>query len=190
MVVVLRAADIQVDEYPAHSPIHLKNVAAKGLPLALNIDALPIDAQVGPLWFSCLLSGMTDRLFAFVKRLYSTHDPRQLQAQRNGSRMQACLAHIDALLLSQELALRDILNHPAHGVFNTAKVHSIAQRVASSALEASNLVLRTLRELYHDEIDPVARQVQAITADYYLADLGMRPALFPDSLAAKEQING
>lgn len=195
VVLAIREEDVQglvplqIDEQAVFSVVQLKRFATKGLTPAAYVNGSPIDAHIVLLWVSSLLSGMTDRLFSYVKTLSSAHDPRLLPAQRNEPRTQACLAHIDALLLSQELALRDILNHAALKSSSTGNVHSNAQRVRASALEAGNLVLRTLRELHsHDELDPITRQVQAITAVCYLAELGDKPRVA--DLLPKERFNG
>ncbi|WP_296255663.1 MULTISPECIES: hypothetical protein [unclassified Pseudomonas] len=196
VVLTIRKEDVQdlvalqIDEPTAFSAIQLKRFATKGLTLATYAERSPVDAYIVLLWVSSLLSGMTDRLFSYVKTLSGIHDPRLRSSQRDGTRMQACLAHIDALLLSQELALRDILKHAPLESSSTANVCSNAQRVCASALEAGNLILRTLRELHsHDELHPITRQVQAITAVCYLAELGNKPWVSPD-LLPKERFNG
>jgi gamma-glutamyl:cysteine ligase YbdK (ATP-grasp superfamily) len=81
-----------------------------------------------------------------------------------------CLAHIDALLLNQELALRAMHVESQIESLKLASVQSNAQQVADSAIDAGNLVLSTLRELqYGDELGAIIRQVRSIAAVHKLA---------------------
>lgn len=168
-------------------PVSLNAALAKRcFPLALGGEST--EPAMVILWFSSLLCGMADRLFSLVKMLYRTCDPRRLPMQSTPPKMHNCLAHIDALLLSQELSLRAMHVESQNENLNVASIQSNAQQVADSALDAGNLVLSTLRELqYCDELDAITRQVRSIAAVHKLATDSVNVISFSDSHSADDE---
>jgi hypothetical protein len=168
-------------------PASLNAVLAKRcFPLAFD-DESPEPAMI-ILWFSSLLCGMADRLFSLVKMLYRTCDPRRSPLQSTPPKLHNCLAHIDALLLSQALSLRAMHVESQNENLNVASIQSNAQQVADSAIDAGNLVLSTLRELqYSNELDAITRQVRSIAAVHKLATDSVNVISFSDSHSADDE---
>jgi hypothetical protein len=166
---LVNGAGRRKDESGTLLPASLNAVLAKRC-FPLDFEGEHPESAMVILWFSSLLCGMADRLFSLVKMLYRTCDPRRMLTQSTPPKLHNCLAHIDALLLNQELALRAMHVESQNENLKLASVQSNAQQVADSALDAGNLVLSTLRELqYGDELDAITRQVRSIAAVHKLA---------------------